>query len=77
MFAAPQPRKEVILEVTQIGKESHSWYTIRRQIGQCIPLKEGAFTKVTRGGTARVGNIIRIEKDGSREIPNSADYRTR
>ncbi len=57
-------RKEVILEVTQIGKECHSWCDIRRQIGQCIMPKEGVFAKVIRGGLVRAGDEIRIEKDG-------------
>ena len=57
-------RKEVILEVTQIGKECHSWCDIRRQIGKCIMPKEGVFAKVIRGGLVRAGDEIRIEKDG-------------
>ena len=42
--------KEVILEVTQIGKECHIGCAIYRQIGKCIMPKEGVFAKVIRGG---------------------------
>jgi len=57
-------RKDVILEITQIGKECHSWCDIRRQIGQCIMPKEGVFARVIRGGLVRTGDEIRIKKDG-------------
>ena len=51
--------KEVILEVTQIGKECHTRCAIYRQVGQCIMPEEGVFTKVIRGGLVRVGDQIR------------------
>ena len=57
-------RKEVILEVTQIGKECHNWCDIRRQIGKCIMPKEGVFARVVRGGLVEAGDEIRIGKDG-------------
>ena len=56
--------KEVILAVTQIGKECHSGCVIYRQIGKCIMPKEGVFARVIRGGLVRAGDQIRIEKDG-------------
>lgn len=56
--------KEVILEITQIGKECHTKCAIYRQIGQCIMPKEGVFTKVIRGGLVRAGDEIRIGKSG-------------
>ena len=55
---------EVVLEMTQIGKECHTACAIRRQVGQCIMPEEGVFTKVIRGGLVRVGDKIRIEEDG-------------
>ncbi len=51
---------EVILEVTQIGKECHSGCAIRRQVGKCIMPEEGVFGKVIRGGSVRAGDEIRI-----------------
>ena len=56
--------KEVILELTQIGKECHTGCAIFRQIGKCIMPKEGVFARVIRGGLAKAGDQIRIEKDG-------------
>ncbi len=56
--------KEVILEVTQIGKECHTGCAIYRRIGKCVMPKEGVFAKVIRGGLVKAGDQIRIEKDG-------------
>jgi len=52
--------KEVILEVTQIGKDCHSGCAIYRQIGKCIMPKEGVFARVIKGGVVKAGNAIRI-----------------
>jgi len=51
--------KEVVLEITQIGKECHSGCDIYRQIGKCIMPKEGIFAKVIRGGPVRAGDTIK------------------
>jgi len=56
--------KQVILEVTQIGKECHSGCAIYRQIGKCIMPKEGVFARVIRGGLVRAGDQVGIGKDG-------------
>lgn len=56
--------KEVILEVTQIGKECHTGCAIFQQVGKCIMPKEGVFTKVIRGGLVRIGDEIKVGKDG-------------
>jgi len=66
--------EEIILEVTQIGKECHAGCAIFRQIGKCIMPKEGVFARVIRGGFVRAGDPIRMEKDGGREIPHTAGY---
>jgi len=57
-------REKVVLEITQIGKECHSWCEIRRQTGKCIMPTEGVFAKVINGGPVRAGDEVRIEKDG-------------
>ena len=54
--------EEIILELTQIGKECHSGCAIYRQVGKCIMPKEGVFTKVIRGGLVRTGGAIRVLK---------------
>jgi len=56
--------EDILLEVTQIGKECHSGCAIYRQIGKCIMPKEGVFARVLRGGSVRVGDQILVEKNG-------------
>lgn len=51
---------EVVLEVTQIGKECHTACAIRRQVGQCIMPEEGVFTRVVRGGLVKPGDKVEI-----------------
>ena len=51
--------EEIVLEVTQIGKECHSGCAIYRQIGKCIMPKEGIFARVIRGGLVRTGDSIK------------------
>ena len=51
---------EAELTVTQIGKECHSDCEIRRLTGKCVMPTEGVFTVVTKGGSVRPNDIIRI-----------------
>ena len=46
---------QVILEVTQIGKECHTGCAISIIAGECIMPKLGIFTKVLRGGKIHAG----------------------
>ncbi len=41
---------DVLLEVTQIGKECHSGCAILDAVGECIMPTEGVFAKVIKGG---------------------------
>ena len=50
--------KDIILEVTQIGKECHTPCAIYRQAGTCVMPTEGIFGKVIRGGTVKTGDEI-------------------
>ena len=52
--------KEIVLELTQIGKECHTGCAIYRQIGKCIMPKEGVFAQVIRGGLVRAGDSIKV-----------------
>lgn len=52
---------EVILEISQIGKECHTKCAIYHQIGECIMPKEGVFARVIRGGTIRVEDKLALE----------------
>lgn len=45
---------EVILRVTQIGKECHNRCAIYYQAGDCVMPKEGIFTEVLLGGMLKV-----------------------
>ncbi len=56
--------KQVVLEITQIGKECHTKCAIYRQVGECIMPKEGVFAKVIQGGRVRTGDQIKVEEDG-------------
>ena len=47
---------EVILEVTQIGKECHDGCVISQTVGECIMPKLGIFTKVIKGGKLHAGS---------------------
>jgi MOSC domain-containing protein YiiM len=51
--------ENIILEVTQIGKECHSACAIKKQTGDCIMPKQGIFAKVMQGGTASLGSQIK------------------
>ena len=49
---------DVVLELTQIGKECHSHCEIYKVMGDCIMPREGVFTKVLHGGTIKIGDEI-------------------
>jgi len=52
--------EDVLLEVTQIGKECHTGCAIFKQVGKCIMPKEGIFAKVLRGGEVEEGDPIQV-----------------
>ncbi len=60
---------EVLLEVTQIGKQCHSGCEIFKIMGDCIMPREGIFTRVLHGGIIEEGDEIHIEEktDGETE----------
>ncbi len=51
---------EVLMEVTQIGKECHHHCQVYRQVGMCVMPLEGIFTKVLKDGVIRVGDEITV-----------------
>lgn len=52
---------DVILEITQIGKECHNnGCAIKKATGDCIMPREGIFARVVRGGTVTGGDPIRL-----------------
>ena len=51
---------DVLLEVTQIGKECHAHCAIRRQVGDCVMPREGIFAIVLEEGTIRAGDTVTL-----------------
>ncbi len=51
---------EIVLEITQIGKECHERCAIYYQAGDCVMPKEGVFARVLESGKAEVGDEIRV-----------------
>ena len=52
---------DIILEISQVGKECHEGCEIRSTYGQCVMPKEGVFAKVIKGGRVKVGDTIRVD----------------
>lgn len=60
---------EVILELTQIGKECHHGCEIFQKMGDCIMPREGVFTKVIKGGVIKAGDVLNIvEPDSEKKV---------
>lgn len=53
---------EVVLEVTQIGKECHHGCAIKTTVGECVMPVEGIFCKVIEEGTIRTNDTITLKK---------------
>ncbi len=51
---------EAELAITQIGKTCHNDCEIRRLAGDCVMPREGVFCVVTRPGSVRAGDAVRI-----------------
>jgi len=52
--------QDVILEMTQIGKECHDRCAIFKLVGTCVMPTEGVFTRVLKGGTVKAGDELRV-----------------
>ncbi len=55
----------VVLEITQIGKECHTRCAIFHTIGECIMPERGLFARVVQGGDVQVGDRISLVADAS------------
>ena len=51
---------DVILEMTQIGKECNHGCPIFQKMGDCIMPREGVFARVIKGGTIKTGDEMQI-----------------
>lgn len=52
----------VLLEMTQIGKECHNHCQIYHKTGDCIMPREGVFARVLRGGIISVGDEMAVDE---------------
>ncbi len=53
---------DVVLELTQIGKECHAHCAIHAQVGDCIMPREGVFARVLHGGVIAMGDAFYVEE---------------
>ena len=53
-----QVGKDVILQVTQIGKKCHTQCAIFKEVGKCVMPKEGIFARVLNGGIVRADDDL-------------------
>ncbi len=61
---------DVVLELTQIGKQCHQHCAIYHKMGDCIMPREGVFCKVIEGGRISAGDIFEITGD----VPAESTY---
>ena len=54
--------KDVLLELTQKGKECHNHCAIYHRMGDCIMPREGVFARVLQGGIIKTGDSIETEQ---------------
>jgi MOSC domain-containing protein YiiM len=52
--------KDIILEVTQIGKTCHDHCQIFKQVGTCVMPVEGIFTRIIKGGKVKAGDAVSL-----------------
>ena len=52
--------ENIILEVTQIGKECHAHCAIFKQVGTCVMPVEGIFTRIIKGGQVKAGDAVSL-----------------
>lgn len=49
-----------LLEISQIGKECHTYCAIYRRTGDCIMPREGIFARILKGGEVETGDEIEV-----------------
>ena len=54
--------QDVVLQISQIGKECHAHCAIYEQVGDCIMPREGVFATVRCGGKISVGDELYVSK---------------
>lgn len=51
---------QVLLEISQIGKECHTRCAIYHSMGECIMPTQGVFARVLHGGTLKAGDALEL-----------------
>lgn len=51
---------DILLEISQIGKECHTRCAIYHAMGECIMPTQGVFAKVLRGGLVKAGDVMSV-----------------
>lgn len=65
---------DVLLELTQIGKECHTGCNIYQKMGDCIMPREGVFARVISGGFISEGDEMEVLNE-TIEKPNTGKFR--
>ena len=52
--------QDILVEVTQIGKECHEHCAIFKQVGTCVMPVEGIFVRILRGGPIKTGDEVKL-----------------
>lgn len=55
--------ENILVEVTQIGKECHQGCEIFKLAGDCVMPREGIFVRVLQGGAVKKGDLINKIKE--------------
>ena len=55
--------EQVVVEVTQIGKECHNRCAIFHQVGDCVMPREGIFVRILSGGYIKPGDTIELVEE--------------
>ncbi|MBA4417995.1 MAG: MOSC domain-containing protein [Syntrophus sp. (in: bacteria)] len=53
--------KDLLVKVSQIGKECHTRCAIFQQVGDCVMPREGIFVEVLNDGEVAVGDEIEVQ----------------
>jgi MOSC domain-containing protein YiiM len=53
--------KNILVQVTQIGKECHKGCAIFQQVGSCVMPVEGIFVRILEGGKVRAGDEVELQ----------------
>jgi hypothetical protein len=56
--------KDVVLEVSKIGKECHVGCAIFELLGDCVMPREGVFARVITGGVVHQGDEVIVDASG-------------